>query len=270
MGSVTYYPAQKLTVNGSEINFAQSADVDFNVNRQLVYEFGNLFSVDNVQVEPAGVSLNFSYALEEGGGAAGTLGLNDFTSLLSDVNGKSYTLLGAGSLLITNGFISSYSVEGSVGNIVIASVSVQALNATYNAGTPSFPAGSEDVDAKIIRPDQITVDINGELPCTSFSFKLDIPREYVNLLGQLESEAIIVSGPPKATMEAEVVLRGGTDVLFDVNDIVDASVNCGGITYSINGAKISSFTSNSKLDGVQTASVTVEAGLKANNVSIGG
>lgn len=270
MGNVTYYPAQRLSVNGTEINFTQSADVDFTVNRQLVYEFGNLFSVDNVQIEPATASLNFTYALAKGTNNAGTLGLNNFNTLLADVEGKTYTLIGAGSLQITNAVISSYSVEGSIGNIPTVTVNVQGLNATYTAGSPNSPAGSQDSNAQIVRPDEITVSLNGGFPCTSFSFKVDIPREYVNLLGQLESEAIIVSGPPKATVEAEIVLKDGADPLFGVNDIVNVSVNCGGIVYSINGAKISNFTSNTSVDGVQTASVVLEAGIKQNNISIGG
>jgi hypothetical protein len=57
---VTYYPAQVLTVQGTQLELIQSADVDFAVSRQDVFEFGNLYAVDNIQVEPATVTLNFS------------------------------------------------------------------------------------------------------------------------------------------------------------------------------------------------------------------
>ena len=269
MGNVTYYPAQKITANGGEINFAQSASVDFSVPRQLVYEFGNLYPIDNVQVEAATATLDFSYALVNSTNA-GVLGLSSIQNLLSDVEGKTYSLIGAGSLTLTKGLISSFSAEGSVGNIPTASVSVQALGATYSAGSPTFPAGSaESSSLQVIRPDEITVSIGGSLPCRSFSFNVEIPREYVSLLGETEPVAIFVSGPPKVSVEAEVVLLNGADPFFEVNEIVTASINCRSIGYSVTNGKITNFTTNSSLDGVQIATVTIEAPLSAT-VSIGG
>ena len=259
MGNITYYPAQKINAGGTEINFAQSASVDFSVSRQLVYEFGNLFPVDNVQVEPATAKLDFSYALAAGATNASTLGLNNFTTLLSDLVGKTYTLVGAGTLTISNGVISSYSVEGSIGNIPIASVSVQGLNATYSAGNPTYPVVGTNAATDIIRPDEITVSLGGSYQCRSFSFTVDIPREYVNVLGSLESVGIFVSGPPKVTVEADIILKDGADPLFDSNDDISVSIACGSYGYSITNAKIVNFTANTSLDGIQSASVTLEA-----------
>ena len=133
---VTYYPAQVLTVantgtNGADgqygqvqLELIQSADVDFAVSRQDIFEFGNLYAVDNIQVEPATVTLNFSYALSSGTGLGGgltptnaaKLGMNSFDSFLND-QGRNYGISGAGTLIITSGIVKTYSVEGSVGNI---------------------------------------------------------------------------------------------------------------------------------------------------------
>ena len=139
---VTYYPAQVLTVlPGGQLELIQSADVDFAISRQDVFEFGNLYAVDNIQVEPATVTLNFSYALSSGDGVTPTnaskLGMDDFDTFLND-QGKNYGISGAGALIITSGIVKSYSVEGSVGNIPTVSVSVDATNATYTAGNPVF------------------------------------------------------------------------------------------------------------------------------------
>jgi len=271
MGNVTYYPAQKLTITGAELNLVQSADVDFSISRQDVFEFGNLYAIDNIQVEPPTATLNFSYILSTGTNNHILLGLNNLDTLLADVAGKQYVLSGAGALTIPSGIISSYSVEGSVGNVPTVTVSVQALDATYVAGTPSYPAGTAN-DINVIRPDEITVTLGGTVyECRSFSYTLDIPREYVNKLGALTPIANILSGPPKVTVEAEIILRDNANPKFSNNTKTAVSIACGTLTYTISDAKIANFTSNTTLDDIQVASITLEAPVKSNtSISIPG
>jgi len=272
MGNVTYYPAQKLTVAGTEINLVQSADVDFSISRQDVFEFGNLYAIDNIQVEPPTANLNFSYILASGINNHTILGFDNFDTLLGDVTGKQYVLSGAGALTIPSGLISSYSVEASVGNIPTVTVGVNALDAVYTAGNPTYPGGSIQSDTNVIRPDEITVSIGGTIfECRSFSFSLDIPREYVNKLGSLGPIANILSGPPKVTVEAEIVLRDSANPKFGNNVKNNVTITCGNINYGISGARIANFTSNTTLDDIQVASVTLEAPVKSNNsITIGG
>ena len=269
MGNVTYYPAQKLTITGAEIDLVQSADVDFSISRQDVYEFGSLYAVDNIQVEPPTATLNFSYILATGINNHILLGLNNLDSLLADVAGKEYILSGAGALTIPSGVISSYSVEGSLGNVPTVTVSVQALDAIYTAGNPSYPAATAD-ELNVVRPDQITITLAGtNYECRSFSFTLDIPREYVNKLGQLSPIANILTGPPKVTVEAEVILRDGADPKFANNASNSVNIACGTLNFAVSGAKLSNFTSNTTLDDIQIASVTLEAPVKsASQISI--
>jgi len=271
MGNVTYYPAQKLTVGGTEINLVQSADVDFSISRQDVFEFGNLYAIDNIQVEPPTANLNFSYILASGINNHTLLDLNDFDTLLADVAGKQYVLSGAGALTIPSGLISSYAVEASVGNLPTVTISVQALDATYTAGTPTYPAGSIN-NNNVIRPDEITVTIGANtFECRSFSFSLDIPREYVNKLGALTPIANILSGPPKVTVEAEIILRDNANPKFANNAKNNITIACGNITYSVTDAKIANFTSNTTLDDIQVASITLDAPVKSNaSITIGG
>jgi hypothetical protein len=264
MGNVTYYPAQKLTVAGTEINLVQSADVDFSISRQDVFEFGNLYAIDNIQVEPPTATLNFSYILATGINNHTALGLNAFDTLLADVAGKQYILSGAGALTIPSGLITSYAVEASVGNVPTVSVSVQALDATYAAGNPTYPAVGTNSDINVVRPDDITVTLGGTVfECRSFSYTLDIPREYVNKLGLLTSIANIISGPPKVTVEAEIILRDSANPKFGNNTKTAVSINCGGLIYTISDAKIANFTSNTSLDDIQVASITLEAPVKS-------
>ena len=264
MGNVTYYPAQKLTITGTELNLVQSADVDFSISRQDIFEFGNLYAIDNIQVEPPTATLNFSYILSTGTNNHILLGLNNLDTLLSDVAGKQYVLSGAGALTIPSGIISSYSVEGSVGNVPTVTVSVQALDATYVAGNPTYPAGTIN-DINVIRPDEITVTLGGTVyECRSFSYTLDIPREYVNKLGALTPISNILSGPPKVTVEAEIILRDNANPKFGNNTKTAVSIACGTLTYTVSDAKIANFTSNTTLDDIQVASITLEAPVKSN------
>lgn len=276
---VTYYPAQVLTVcntgaNGADgqygqvqVELVQSADVDFAVSRQDVFEFGNLYAVDNIQVEPPTVSLNFSYVLFSGSGVTPTnaskLGMDNFDTFLNE-QGRNYGISGAGQLIITSGIVKSYSVDGSVGNIPTVSVSVDALNATYNAGNPVFkgnPAfsGTNSV-ATVIQPKDITVQIGGTTyESRSFTFALDIPRNKINKLGTLNTVANILAGPPKVSVDTEIILNGTQNPKFDPNLSQTVRINCGDKYFQINNAKMSDFKVTNTLDDIQVCSITLEA-----------
>jgi hypothetical protein len=263
MSNVTYYPAQRLSVTGAEIDLVQSADVDFSISRQDIYEFGSLYAVDNIQVEPPTATLNFSYILATGVNNHILLGLNNLDTLLADVTGKQYVLSGAGALTIPSGVITSYAVEGSVGNVPTVTVSVQALDATYTAGLPTYPAATAD-DLNVIRPDQIGVSLAGtNYECRSFSFTLDIPREYINKLGLLTPIANILTGPPKVTVEAEIILRANANPKFANDASNNVNIACGSLNFAVSGAKLANFTSNTTLDDIQIASITLEAPVKS-------
>ena len=270
---VTYYPAQVLTVNNQQLELIQSADVDFAVARQDVFEFGNLYAVDNIQVEPPTVSLNFSYALSSGSGASPTnsskLGMSDFDAFLND-QGRNYGISGAGTLIITSGIVKSYSVEGSVGNIPTVSVSVDATNATYTAGNPIFKGGAgfsgSNTVATIIQPKDISVQIgtgaqstNTTYEARSFTFALDIPRNKINKLGSLTPIANILSGPPKVTVDAEIILNGTDNPKFDPNVSQNVRIACGDKAFQINNAKLANFKVTNTLDDIQVCSISLEA-----------
>jgi hypothetical protein len=284
---VTYYPAQVLTVantgaggigadgsNGqTQIELVQSADVDFAISRQDVFEFGNLYAVDNIQVEPATVTLNFSYALSSGNGVTPTnaskLGMNNFDTFLNE-QGRNYGISGAGTLIITSGIVKTYSVDGSVGNIPTVSVSVDAINATYTAGNPVFKgdpgfSGTTTV-ATIIQPKDITVQIgtgaqgtNPTYEARSFTFALDIPRNKINRLGTLTPVANILAGPPKVALDTEIILNGTQNPQFNPNVPQNVRIACGDKNFQINNAKLANFTVTNTLDDIQVCSIALEA-----------
>ena len=140
----------------------QTANYSFNVARTDVNQFGQLAAIDRVVLTSPTVSLDFSYIL------AGLTNENDlgFTVVSGNANSNISAISGFlngtqdernyfirtvsegndavgfsdlssgnnGVIGIGNGFVSSYSTEGSVGNFPTASISVEGLNMNFQRG----------------------------------------------------------------------------------------------------------------------------------------
>ena len=193
----------------SQIHRVQSVSHSVEVTRTDVNEFGKLAALSREVIEAPTVGLEFSYYVIDGKNEASGLGLTvqginstPVTSALSGIMAtnstvaeKNYYILtvpegedadqtavaGAGNAVIGigNGFVTSYGVEASVGEIPSASVSVEASNIRFDInGASAFPNPAIDVNngtAKIgavtlppsstgqltaaaLRPGDITVD----------------------------------------------------------------------------------------------------------------
>jgi len=204
-----------------QIQRVQSANYSFNLERQDVNQFGELASIDRVILSAPTVSLDFSYLVANLYNESG-LGFtvldsdhSDYISCISGILNKTsdeknyfiktvkegadeksigvhpdsdtFTEPGAGHLAqstigIGNGFITSYTAEGSVGNFPTATVNVEALNMVINSGASGFKIpsvnptdGTPHTDYSVVlpvgvstaannattvlRPGQVTVDI---------------------------------------------------------------------------------------------------------------
>ena len=148
----------------NQLQRIQTANYSFNITRQDVNQFGELAAIDRVILESPTVSLDFSYILgslvnEHNMGFFVTNSGNatDVRSALSGILNKTedernyfIKTVGEGSdalggsdvattsppsvIGIGNGFITSYSTEGSVGDFPSCSVSVEALNMAFENG----------------------------------------------------------------------------------------------------------------------------------------
>ena len=167
--------------NVLQLQRVQSANYSFNLERQDVNQFGELASIDRVILSAPTVSLDFSYLVanlhNESGLGFTTLdaGNDDYISCISGIlnktsDEKNYFIKtvkeGADALSIDshpdsdtfdegadghltqstigigNGFITSYTAEGSVGNFPTATVNVEALNMVINSGASGFAVPS--------------------------------------------------------------------------------------------------------------------------------
>ena len=145
----------------------QNANYSFNIARQDVNQFGELAAIDRVVLESPTVTLDFSYYLcslvnehllgfsvrnsgDDGGDFSAISGFlnketdernyfiktvkegQDDRKVLEEQKGDSPTqnVIGIG-----NGFLTSYTTEAAIGDFPTVSVSVEALNMAFDAGT---------------------------------------------------------------------------------------------------------------------------------------
>ena len=195
--------AQQHTVsNVLQLQRVQSANYSFNLERQDVNQFGELASIDRVILSAPTVSLDFSYLvanLHNESGLGFTVldaGNDDYISCISGIlnktsDEKNYFIKtvkeGADALSISsdsrldtfsegvgghltqstigvgNGFITSYTAEGSVGNFPTATVNVEALNMVINSGASGFNVpsvnpsdGTAITDYQVVLPTMVS------------------------------------------------------------------------------------------------------------------
>ena len=195
--------AQQHTVsNVLQLQRVQSANYSFNLERQDVNQFGELASIDRVILSAPTVALDFSYLvanLHNESGLGFTVldaGNADYISCISGILNKSsdeknYFIKtvkeGADALSISsdsrldtfnegvgghltqstigvgNGFITSYTAEGSVGNFPTATVNVEALNMVINSGASGFNVpsvnpsdGTAITDYQVVLPTMVS------------------------------------------------------------------------------------------------------------------
>lgn len=148
-------PTGNLAVN--QLQRVQDVSYSFNINRQDINQFAELAAIDRVILDSPTVSLNFSYLLANLGNekVLGFKPLDASASCLSGIlnktsDSRNYYIKtvpegqdavgqarGAADEVIGigNGYLTSYSTEGSVGGLPTVSVNVEALNIAFDKGT---------------------------------------------------------------------------------------------------------------------------------------
>jgi hypothetical protein len=162
-----FVSATGVTGSGSikQIHRVQSANYSFDLSRQDINQFGQLAALDRIILEQPTVALDFSYYVESGeqedligfdidnssSAISGILKGDDLspradmqtyfitTSTDGDDN-AGFTGNPGGVIGIGNAFMTSYSVEGGVGDFISASVNCEGLNIQFsNTATDVVP-----------------------------------------------------------------------------------------------------------------------------------
>jgi len=246
----------------NQLQRVQSANYSFNIARQDVNQFGELAAIDRVILESPTVSLDFSYLLNSLGNEE-LIGFSpldtDQVSCISGILNKTtdernYFIrtvaegndaLGVGTgaanqnvIGIGNGFVTSYSTEGSVGAFPTVTVNVEALNMAFDAGVTGnhipavLPADGSKITGKLyalnsvvtsqaatgvsaLRPGDITVDLSayGEGGVTindakiqSYTLSFDLARDPLQKLGSKFAFAREITFPVTVSMSVQALL----------------------------------------------------------------
>lgn len=174
-----------------QLTRVQSFDEDFSRNLTNINQYGNLAAIDRIEVEAPTVKASTSYYITDGSnekylGLTVTTGTQPLVSAVSGLITKvtdqknlflliadegndtaGYAGANSGVIGIGNAFISSYTVEGAVGDIPKASVDFEALNVRVY-GSLQTPSGINGSSGSLIPAVNI---VNG-LPITGYGFSL--------------------------------------------------------------------------------------------------
>ena len=277
----------------SQVDRVQSANYSFDVARTDVNQFGQLAAIDRIILEQPTVSLDLNYLVLTGDNEA-AIGLNltsesALASILSGddagnaavavknyfiataaegadagntsdtaITGETSSMIGVG-----NCFLSSYTVNGAVGDFVNADISVEGLNMTFDGGggenlkttvnnpavaaangTPitapinmvelnaarSYTATSSTIPAAL-RPGNVTLVTSGvvgfdsgDLKYQNFTIGFDLSRENLEKLGSRFAFAKEIEFPAAATMDFSAL----------VGDVNTGASGAGGIDTAAN------------------------------------
>ncbi len=249
----------------TQLHRIQSANYSFEIARQDINQFGQLAAIDRIILEQPTVSLDFSYYPTSGyneshigfdvadsntaikkilsgarpGGSLREDVKNYFiTTKAEGVDQVGNTDTPAGIVGIGNGFLTSYSAEGSVGDFVTASVNIEGLNLIYDTASSTTIANPavEPADGTLVggtvtaqdagagtgaaivnalRPGDVTLALpesgalaydTGDLKVQNFSFNFDLARENIEKLGSKFAFAREIEFPTSATLDASSVI----------------------------------------------------------------
>ena len=261
----------------NQLQRVQTANYSFTVDRTDINQFGQLAAIDRVILTNPTVSLDFSYilanlsnesdlgfTLNKSGDTNEVSAISGFLNGTSDernyfirtvpegndaVNFSDSGIANNGVIGIGNGFISSYSTEGSVGNFPTTTINVEGLNMNFQKGASGnyIPAvdpadgssidyfytlptalqnGSTGISSGIsaLRPGDVTITIpqasggganTSTMNIQSYTLSFDLARTPIQKLGSKFAFARPIDFPLTVTLSVDA----------QVTDMNEGSIN---------------------------------------------
>ena len=287
----------------SQLQRVQSANYSFDIARTDINQFGQLAAVDRIILEQPTVSLDLNYLVLTGDNETNLgLSINQTSALSHILSGddlplaqrrsiKNYYVVtavegsdaantntnitgqGASIIGIGNGFLSSFAVNGAVGDFVSADVSVEGLNMTFestsgqgtvenpvvnpvngqpidrdinmtelNAGAQSYTDNNASIPAAL-RPGNVTINQAGnlgfvvsDLKYQNFSIGFDLSRENLEKLGSRFAFSKEIEFPAEATMDFSALVGDvwtGASGAGHVSSALDYIVNTADTAFNV-------------------------------------
>jgi len=319
----------------NQLNRVQSANYSFEVTRQDINQYGELAAIDRIILEQPTVNFDFSYYLNSGENetnlglsvangvgtiaTAGTPALSGILTAGKDTNNYYILTVGEGRdanidgksggkvIGIGNGFLSSYSMEASVGNIPTVSVNGEGMNMrfygdvsgtlpTINPEDGSSANGTFEIPTPVtgggysaLRPGDVDLTIAGatgvvvsDLKIQSASIQFDLGRDPIQKLGSRFAFTREIQFPVTVTMSVDAIM--GDIEAANLADIINndsaaynlqvkinrPNTDTEAISYVLRGAKLDSQDFSSSIGDNKSVTMTWSAQIGGPNDRNGG
>ena len=314
----------------------QSANYSFTVPRTDVNQYGQLGQIERVITEVPTVNLDFTYSMFGGESGVvpnestlfGSTSVNGTRGVMYNVNSSAavekqlYQIcladegvdyFGNGStgkaIVIEDGFLSSASWTGSIGDVPSATVNVESTRIKMGDPTGTVTAAADTATTpRVLRPGNVTFTASGSmsnsgsantipalgvdiLHVQSFTVSMDMPRESISRLGDKFEYARVITFPLSATMSLEAIVSRqaadnlneivGTDTSTAADPGYVVDINCGkegatgvyGMGLRFKDAKVEGHSFSSSIGANKSVtldfSVQIDAG-SASYANVGG
>ena len=318
-----------------QLNRVQSANYSFEVSRQDINQYGQLASIDRIILEQPTVNFDFSYYLNSGENeanlglsvatgagiiaTAGTPALSGILTANKDTHNYYILTVGAGkdanidgktggkTIGIGNGFLSSYSMEASVGNIPTVSINGEGMNMRFYAdisgtlptinpedgssvaGTFTIPNPVTGAGYSALRPGDVDLTIAGatgvvssDLKIQKASVKFDLGRDPIQKLGSRFAFTREIKFPVTVTMSVDAIM--GDVEAANLADIINndsakhnlqikinkPNTDTEAISYVLRGAKLDSQDFSSSIGDNKSVTMNWSAQIGGPNDQVGG
>ncbi len=266
----------------TQLQRVQSVTPDFTINLTDVFQLGDTSELDRLSSEPPTVNFTFDWLVADVSNekklgfyisgdqpvirdiANGTNDDRNFFIAVAPEGVDVDNWTGNSRVIqMTNAYMTSYSVEGSVGSFPTASANFECFNYATNTGSVNvplksivptggqlvsnvnftLPVGVSGINTvSVIRPESITVDVGGGglgvtgLQVQSFTYGFELARTSLNKLGSFYPYAKTIAFPQTASASVtafftDIIESNLKDILcnnpnFDINiNLYDPSCN---------------------------------------------
>ena len=278
------YQSQAVQVNGNTLAGVQSVSYGLDLAREDINQFGQLGALDRVILEAPTSNLEVTYycsglslaALGNAGGLlSGAITGHTFPLRVALKGTEEDYDTGGSEIVITSGYLTSFSTEASVGAIPTQTLSFEGLDLTY-ATSSSVAKPSTAINFPLQQDVSITLVNAGfdifktHAQSATFSFELGV--EPLNQLGGAMAYARVPSYPATASLAIEgLAVSGKLGVaLSDINNIQQrastgtdlgfdeytVSLTIGSHKYELVNASVDSVSFDSSIGDNATANVT--------------
>ena len=279
------YQSQAVEINGNTLAGVQSVSYGLDLARDDINQFGQLGALDRVILEAPTSNLEVTYyasglslaALGNAGGLlSGAVTGHTFPLKVALKETEEDYATGGSEIVITSGYLTSFSTEASVGAIPTQTLTFEGLDLSYGTSS-SVAAPSTSINFPLQQDVSVTLGgasdfdfFNAHAQSATFSFELGV--EPLNQLGGAMAYARVPSYPATATLAIEGLAVSGklAAAITDINNIeqrastgtgvgfdeYSCSVSIGGHKYELVNASVDSVSFDSSIGDNSTANIT--------------